>query len=68
MLLNYTEKRDEEILLQAQRLLKGINYKLFLINERYLYFKEDGESKGRGIYAIDITAKAGPLVEVPAPL
>jgi gamma-polyglutamate biosynthesis protein CapC len=68
MLLHYTEKRDEELLGQAQRLLKGINYKLFLINEKYLYIKEDGESKGRGIYAIDTMAKAGPLVEVPAPL
>lgn len=68
MLLNYIEKRDEEILLHAQRLLKEINYKLFLINGRYLYIKEEGESRGRGIYAIDIMAKSGPLVEVPAPL
>jgi len=68
MLVNYTDKRDAKLLGQAQILLKGINYKIILINDRYLYIKEDGEFRGWGIYAIDTMAKAGPLVEVPAPL
>lgn len=67
-LLSYAEGRDEDTLMQAQILLKEINYKLFMINDRYIYLKEEGASKGRGLYVIDITAKAGPLVEVPAPL
>jgi hypothetical protein len=48
--------------------LKTINYQLLLVQNRYLYLRENSPANGWGMYVIDTHQPDGLCLEIPAPL
>ena len=48
--------------------LRAINYKLSVVEDRYLYLRERSPANGWGMYVIDTQQTDGLCVQVPAPL
>ena len=64
----YTRTGEHESFDLARRELARIGYRMDVLENRYLYLREAGESRGWGIYVFDQIRSEGPVVEVPAPL
>jgi len=53
---------------QAHDLLKSANFRLRIINQKYLLISEKEPYRGWGIFLIRISEEKGPAIEVPMPL
>jgi len=67
-LLSYVALNEITHLLQATALLEQLRYQVYLVEDRYLYLKEQEPGNGWGIYVIDKHSKNNLLIEIPAPL
>lgn len=52
----------------ARRLLGEVGYELHELRGGVLYLRERPPGRGWGLYALDLAHRAGPAIEVPAPL
>lgn len=68
LLLDFSQTRNEHVLLKAAALLSEVNYQIIRINKRYLYLREKQPSRGWGIYVLDPQSPNSLVVEAPAPL
>lgn len=68
ILRDYRQGGDEAALEEARRWLQGANYQLSLLQERYLLLQEIPPQRGWGVFALDLQASNGLLLEIPAPL
>jgi hypothetical protein len=65
---NYLETSEEDYLENANILLNQANFRIRLIQDRYLYLQEKVPARGWGTYVSDMTKNDGLLIEVPAPI
>ncbi len=61
----YLRSGNNHLLIQATEHFNPLGFELFLLNNRYLYLKEEGIVKGWGLYIIDTQAQNNLVVEVP---
>ena len=66
-LLRYAERREPQVLAQAQWLLAKVQYRIQEVDTRYIYLYESERNRGWGLYAIDLNSSKQFVVEVPAP-
>ena len=66
--LKALKKFDQSAIALARHNLTGLQYELHCIDDRYLYLREAAESRGWGIFVIDLQGRGGLSVEVPSPL
>jgi hypothetical protein len=59
--------QEAPALLRAAGLLSMLDYRMGIIEERYLYLYEIPPGRGWGTYVINLQAKTGLLMEIPAP-
>lgn len=57
-----------ELLMAVSRKLHRINYRVSIIQDRYVYLRERSPANGWGIYVIDSQQADGVCIQVPAPL
>lgn len=67
-LLEYAATGNSALLDEGKSYLVQVNYRVDLIQERYLYLQEHLPRRGWGSYAINIHSDSQLVVEVPAPL
>lgn len=68
LLLNLKNTGNSSALQEAASLLSEVNYKVYILQNRYFYLKENHPQNGWGIYAIDTRSTSNTLIEVPAPI
>ena len=64
----YVDGGAEGELDQARRWLRGSNYQLTLLQDRYLLLSEIPPARGWGLFVLDLKAERELVLEIPAPL
>ncbi len=64
----FIRNHENATLLDAQSLLSTVNYDLIVVQDRYLYLREQTPVRGWGFYVFDMERPDGLCIEVPAPL
>lgn len=65
---SYLAHRNDTLLARAVQALAKIDYRVTLLENRYLFIHETKAHRGWGLYVVDLKQPQGLLVEVPAPV
>lgn len=68
LLKSYLKQNDSVKLQQAKKYLEQVNYRLDIIQSRYLYLHEKAPVKGWGIYVFDMQKPSSLAISIPATL
>lgn len=68
LLQDYSKQPDASKLQRAADYLDKVNYKLDIVDNRYLYLHEKSPTHDWGVYAIDTKSTSALSLEIPAPL